>query len=94
MFSSLIRNSALGGLDQAGGFLFGVLRGGLLVAIAFIVYDRAVADAAIPMVDSSRSAAIFAQLVSTLETSVPQDAPGWIVQRYETLVGACAPAEG
>lgn len=94
LFSSLIRNSALGGLDQAGGFLFGVARGALLVAIAFIVYDRAMADAAMPMVDDSRSAAIFAQAVTSLEQSVPEDAPGWIVQRYEALVSHCAPIEG
>ncbi len=91
MFSSLIRNSALGGIDQGLGFLFGVLRGALLVAIAFIVYDRAVAEAAVPMVDDSRSAAIFAQAVASLEAAIPEDAPGWIVQRYEALVGHCAP---
>lgn len=94
LFSSLIRNSALGGLDQGGGFLFGVLRGALLVAIAFIVYDRAMADAALPMVDDSRSAAIFGQLVTSLEQAIPEDAPGWIVQRYDDLVSHCAPVEG
>jgi membrane protein required for colicin V production len=44
LFSSLVQRSALGGLDQGLGFLFGVARGVLLVAIAFIVYDRAMAQ--------------------------------------------------
>ena len=42
-----VQRSALGGLDQALGFLFGVARGILLVAVAFIVYDRAVATSTI-----------------------------------------------
>jgi uncharacterized membrane protein required for colicin V production len=35
-----VQRSALGGIDQALGFLFGAARGVLLIAIAFIVYDR------------------------------------------------------
>lgn len=36
LFSSVVQRSALGGIDQGGlGFLFGVLRGVLLVAIAW-----------------------------------------------------------
>ncbi len=40
LFSSVVQRSALGGVDQGMGFLFGVARGILLVAIALIVYDR------------------------------------------------------
>ena len=89
LFSSVVQRSALGGLDQGLGFLFGVLRGLLLVAVAFVVYDRAIADTAIPMVDDSRSAKIFAQVRGSLDTQIPSDAPGWIVSRYEELVGNC-----
>jgi len=35
LFSNLVQRSALGGLDQGAGFLFGVLRGILLVAVGF-----------------------------------------------------------
>ncbi len=38
LFSSLVQRTALGGVDQGLGFLFGVVRGVLLVAIAFFVY--------------------------------------------------------
>jgi membrane protein required for colicin V production len=37
LFSSLVQRSALGGIDQGLGFLFGVVRGVLLVAIAFMI---------------------------------------------------------
>lgn len=90
LFSSVIQRSALGGIDQAFGFLFGVLRGVLLVAVAFIVYDRAVAANTVPMVDESRSAKVFAQFQQNIDENIPQDAPGWIVDRYNDLTSACA----
>ena len=97
LLSSAIHRTALGGLDQGLGFLFGVARGVLLVAVAFLVYDRAVAANAIPMVDDSRSAKVFAQFQENLDAQVPTDAPGWIVARYNDLtqvcVGATVPAE-
>ncbi len=89
LFSSAVQRSVLGGLDQALGFLFGVARGVLLVAVAFIVYDRAVASETIPMVDNSRSAKVFASFQGSLNESIPEDAPGWIVSRYEALVASC-----
>lgn len=97
LFSSAVQRSVLGGLDQALGFLFGVVRGILLVAVAFIVYDRAVAADTIAMVDDSRSAKVFASFQGSLNETIPEDAPGWIVSRYEELVASCggaaAPAE-
>lgn len=90
LFSSVVQRSALGGLDQGLGFLFGVLRGILLVGVAFLVYDRAVAANTVPMVDNSRSAKIFASFQANIDAAVPDDAPGWIVTRYNDLTAACA----
>ena len=89
LFSSLVRRSALGGIDMGLGFLFGVARGVLLVAVAFIAYDRAVTPGSVPMVDESRSAAVFARVAASIEQSIPDDAPNWVVQRYEDLVAVC-----
>ncbi len=89
LFSSLVRRSALGGLDQGLGFFFGVLRGMLLVAVALIVFERAVPAGTVEMVDESRSAAVFARLSGSIDEAIPEDAPNWIVARYEELVGAC-----
>lgn len=91
LLSSAIQRTALGGLDQGLGFLFGVARGILLVAVAFIVYDRAVASAAIPMVDDSRSAKIFASFQGNIDEAIPDDAPGWIVARYNEMTSVCVP---
>ncbi len=93
LFSSLVQRSVLGGLDQGLGFLFGAVRGVLLVAVALFIYDRVVTDQAVPMVDNSRSAKVFAQLITTVEQKNPEVAMGWITKQYENLVGNCgAPA--
>ena len=94
LFSSAVQRSALGGVDQGLGFLFGVLRGILLVAVAFVAYDRAMSGAGIPVVDNSQSAKVFASLQDRLNAEVPADAPGWITARYQDLIGKCgAPVE-
>jgi membrane protein required for colicin V production len=89
LFASLVQRSAVGGVDQALGFFFGVLRGILLVAIAFIVYGRVVVGESIPMVDNSQSAQIFARMQTELSDQIPAEAPGWITQRYEELLSSC-----
>lgn len=89
LFSSAVQRSAVGGLDMGLGFLFGVLRGALLVIVALIVYDRVLIGDPIPAVDNSRTAAIFAEVQDRLAESIPSEAPAWIVERYEDLVGPC-----
>lgn len=89
LFSGIVQRSALGGIDQGLGFLFGVARGVLLVAVAFVVYDRAMADASLPIVDNSQSVRIFGSFQDSLGDQIPDDAPAWIVTRYEQLVGNC-----
>ncbi len=89
LFSSAVRHSAIGGIDQGLGFLFGVLRGLVLVAIALLVYDRIILTEGYPPVDDSRTAKVFARAQESLNDAIPEDAPGWIVQQYEKLVGSC-----
>lgn len=89
LFSSIIQRSALGGLDQGMGFVFGVLRGILLVAIAFFVYETVITSQSIAMVDDSRSAEVFSRLTRQIDDRDPQDALGWITAQYEQLVGVC-----
>lgn len=93
LFSGVVQRSALGGVDQGMGFLFGVARGVLLVAVAFIVYDRVLATQKVAMVENSRSAQVFRSMAGRMNEQIPQDAPGWVVSRYEQLVRSC-PATG
>lgn len=94
LFASVVQRSALGGIDQALGFLFGVARGVLLIAVAFIVWDRALSNQSVPMIDNSRTAKVFANFQASIDGSIPTDAPGWIVARYNDLTAICTPETG
>ena len=74
LFSSVVQRSALGGIDQGAGFLFGVARGVLIVAIAFIVYDRVMTSQQVPMVENSRSAQVFERMRGQMDEQLPDDA--------------------
>ncbi|WP_296426211.1 CvpA family protein [Yoonia sp.] len=94
LFSSIVQRSALGGLDQAAGFLFGILRGILLIAVAFFVYQTVFAAQEVAIIDDSRAAQVFGQMTDRIEEQNPEQALGWITEQYQQLVGTCgAPAE-
>ncbi|SMX24369.1 CvpA family protein [Boseongicola aestuarii] len=86
LFAGIVQRSAIGGIDQGLGFMFGVLRGALLVAIAMVLYDRAIVSEPFAFVDESRTAAIYAQVSDALAEQIPEDAPAWIAARYEDLM--------
>jgi membrane protein required for colicin V production len=94
LFAGAVQRSALGGVDQGLGFLFGVLRGAVLIAVALLVYDRIAGAEGIPMVETSQTKALFGQVTERLTGSVDdQQVIGWVTAQYETLIGACdAPA--
>ncbi|MFP3383807.1 MULTISPECIES: CvpA family protein [Tritonibacter] len=89
LLAGLIQRSALGGLDQGAGFFFGVLRGILLVVIAFFVYNVVMTGQSFTMVDESRSAAVFNQVIGKVEEQNPEQALGWVTQKYEDLISSC-----
>ncbi len=89
LFASLVQRSALGGLDQGAGFFFGVLRGILLVAIAFFLYNVVMTGQSFTIVDESRSAVVFERMIGKIEDRNPEQALGWVTQQYEALIGTC-----
>lgn len=89
LFSSLVQRSALGGIDQGLGFVFGVARGVLLIAIAYFVYETVISAQSIAVIDDSRSARVFSQLTDAVAAQKPEQALGWITLQYEHLVGKC-----
>ena len=92
LFSSLIQRSALGGLDQGLGFVFGALRGILLCAVAFFVYETVLESQDVPMVEDSRAKAVFSSFTDRMQNEDPEAALGWITTQYEQLVASCVPA--
>ena len=89
LFSSMVQRSVLGGLDQGLGFLFGVARGVLLVAVAFFVYEMVVTSDPVQVVDDSRSSAVFSKITGKIADRDPEAALGLLTDRYGDLVGSC-----
>ncbi len=94
LFAGAVQRSALGGIDQGLGFLFGVARGVVLVVIALLIYQNVFANDPVAMVEDSRTAAVFAQVSDQIAEQIPEDAPGWIAARYDELIGQCTPTTG
>ena len=93
LFSSVVQRSALGGVVQGLGFLFGVLRGILLVAVAYFVYATILDTQEVAMIDDSRSATVFSGMVDRFQDRDPEQALGWVTTQYEQLVGNCEAAQ-
>jgi membrane protein required for colicin V production len=88
LFSSVVQRSSLNAIDQGFGFLFGALRGMLLVVIALVVYDFAVGSAGLDMVERSRSAQVFASMQDSIsgEVADQETALTWLTDKFETLI--------
>lgn len=88
LFSSVIQRSALGGIDQGLGFFFGAVRGVLLVAVLFLVYEQI--NIQEPTVDDSRSAEVFASIKDKMQEQSPDQVITWFETNYGKLVAGCA----
>ncbi len=92
-FSSIVQKSFLGGLDMGLGFLFGAVRGILLVAVAFFFYETVITAQDIPMINDSRSASIFSQFTGKIEEQNPVQLLAWFEAQGDQLISVCeAPA--
>ncbi|MFV0358163.1 CvpA family protein [Tropicimonas sp.] len=99
VFSSVVQRSAFNAIDQGLGFLFGALRGMLIVVIAFVIYDFAMGGQGVATVDNSRSANVFASMKDSLTSQISDQETtlAWLTDKFETLIdkscgGASEPA--
>ena len=90
VLAGTVRDSALGEMDRGLGVLFGVARGLLLVLVVLIVHDRVVPEGdGIEEVENSLTQQLLAGSQAGLEGLIPDDAPSWIINRYDDLLGSC-----
>jgi membrane protein required for colicin V production len=85
----LITKTRLTKIDQALGFVFGILRGLFLIAITFFAYMAILGSSAIPQIDVSKSALIFDDIITSIKAQNPERALGLIIEKYEILVRTC-----
>ncbi|MDF2232013.1 CvpA family protein [Albimonas sp. CAU 1670] len=90
LFSSAVQDSILGPVDKALGFVFGVARGVLLVAVVYIVYDQVVPPAdRLAMVDQSRSVAMISEAATLISERLPTTLPDWAIAPINGLMNEC-----
>ena len=108
IFASVILESALGPLDRVLGFLFGVVRGVALIAIAYLIYgylsigdfEQALADpeaapqTGVAALDDSASKGLLDEIAALINKHRPEELPGWFDERINALMAPCTDEGG
>ena len=108
IFASVVLESALGPIDRVLGFLFGVARGVLLIAVAYLIYgylsvgefQDALADPArapetgIEALDKSASKNILDEVSALIDRHRPEELPSWFDDRINALMAPCTDEGG
>lgn len=89
LVSGLVLDSMLAPIDRMLGFLFGVLRGLVLIAVAFLIYTNLSGVEAWPPLDNAASRTIFEESAAILEQSLPDSIPDWFGARIDDLMVNC-----
>lgn len=90
LISGAVQKSALSSLDGGLGFLFGIIRGVLLIIVVLISYDFFIAGGeGFPVIEDSKTRVILAEQQESLKNYVPTGIPEWLVEPYSTLMLSC-----
>lgn len=89
IFSSIIQESAIGPLDRVLGFLFGIARGVVLIAVAYLVYTNLSGGDSIPALDNAASKPIFDEVAAFIDLYRPEEMPDWFSDRIDALMAPC-----
>lgn len=90
VISNLVLDSALGPIDRILGFVFGVARAALLVAVAFILYQElAGAQEEWQPLASAASRPYIDEIAMRLREAAPTELPPWIAERIDAMMAPC-----
>lgn len=90
IFSSIIQESAIGPLDRVMGFLFGIARGVVLIAVAYLVYTNLSGGDSIPALENAASKPIFDEVAAFIDLYRPEEMPAWFSDRIDALMAPCS----
>lgn len=90
VFSGNIRSTSLSLFDQSIGFIFGALRGLVLVAVVYIAYLQIVPTTdQYAFVENAMTIDVVRQAADIVRALVPDEVPGWLESRVNQLMGEC-----
>jgi membrane protein required for colicin V production len=92
MIAGLVLDSPLGSMDRLLGFLFGIARGILLVAIAFLIYTEFSGAESWPPLDNAASRSIVDETSALIVQNLPADLSNWIGAQVDALMVNCGDA--
>ena len=90
VISNLVLDSALGPVDRILGFVFGVARAVLLVAVAFILYKELAGqqDEWAPLA-TAEVRPYLDQVSTVLREAVPTELPPFVTERIDAMMSPC-----
>lgn len=89
IFSSAVLGSVLGPVDRALGFLFGIVRGLLLIAVGYLIYVNFIGDESALALQNAASRALFTETAGLIEDYTPTEVPSWLQERISALTIPC-----
>ncbi|MEM7178993.1 MAG: CvpA family protein [Pseudomonadota bacterium] len=90
ILSSSILDSVIGPVDRVLGFVFGIARGILLVAVAYMIYNSVSAGAEEwPPIANAESRVIFDEVATRISAHLPSEMPPWFSDRIDALMAPC-----
>ena len=89
LFASVVLESALGPLDRALGFLFGIARGIVLVAVAYLVYESFAGREELPALNNAATRGVFEEAGRLIDEYRPREMPDWLAERVAALTAPC-----
>lgn len=92
LFSNVVLESSFGMIDKILGFVFGVLRGLLLIAVAFLVFTNLSAQETHPQLESAATLPLMEESAAVIEESLPEAVPAWFGERINALMASCTGA--
>lgn len=93
VISSAVQATPFAAVDRGLGFVFGVARGFLLVAVLYLLYDLVVTDAErLAVIETSASRGLIADAAEAVKAMTPTAMPDWLQGRIDHLTAACGPA--
>lgn len=89
IISHIVLDSPLGSLDRFLGFLFGIARGILLLAIAFLIYTHFSGEVHWPPLDSALTRGMFEESAAMIQQNLPEAVPDWFGDKIDALMVNC-----
>jgi membrane protein required for colicin V production len=89
LVSGLVLESMLAPIDRLLGFVFGLFRGLVLIAVVFLIYTNLSGVEPWPPLDNAASRTVFEDAAASLEQSLPDSIPDWFGQRIDALMVNC-----